>query len=354
MSIFGNFGTVLEDLITSERQAEFSPIVVQKLYERLRRDDYGIVIEGVRHGDLSASLINSPTYNAIPFTSGDNCEIETCDFEVDYSAKVWDLVMAECRHSLCTRTASRKFMALWGQYKAINPEDSEYDFLVEQISDILADVLANSLIAKLFLADPAYTESTINGTTGFISQWELEPSNIVNVTDMVTDPDSITGEEWIAILLKMAEEYGEKSFRSSLASAQFTMDEADARKIVNFLNSTDRQSMYDCSCVDADGLVRAGRFQVQGLMIGGIPVKTIPYKDMVSQFDELVDVDSTLIEPVFAVLTPRTEVQIGTPEEDELNMQDSFYDKKDRKYYFDIGYQFGAMVPSNHFVLARS
>lgn len=353
MAIFGNFGTALEDLITSERQAEFSPIVVEKLYDRLKRDDYGIIIEGVRLGDLSASLVNSPTYNAIPYVTGDACTITSCDISPDYSAKVWDMVMAECRHSLCTRTASRKFMALWGQYKAIRPDDSEYDFLVEQISDILADVLANTLIAKLFLSDVALTSATINGTNGFIAQWKLETANIVNATPLVTDAEDVTGQEWYNIMKAMVEKYQDMPFRKSISEAQFIIDEVAARRIVTFLNNTDQLSAYDCTCVDVDGMVRAGRFQVEGLQILGIPVKTIPYSDMIAAFPDFDD-DGAVVDPIFAVLTPKTEVQIGTPKEDELNMQDSFYDKKDRTYYFDIGYQFGAMIPSNNFVLAQA
>src|SRR5690625_2857782 len=229
MSIFGNFTEALDDLITSERQAEFAPLVAQKLYERLRIDDYGIVIDGVRHGDASVSLIQSPVYNSIPFVSGDSCEITTCDFDVDYEGKVWDLVMAECRYDLCTRKASRKFMALYGQYKAIHPEDSEYDFIVSHMMDILTDILYNSLIAKLFLSDEAYTEDTINGTNGFISQWLLEANNALNVDSLVDDANDVTGEEWIAILNAMKDKYEDMPFRKTIADAQFVIDEVAAR-----------------------------------------------------------------------------------------------------------------------------
>lgn len=354
MSVFGNFGSTLETLITSERQAEFSSIVVDKLYTRLRRDDFGIVIDGVRNGDLSASLIVDATYNAIPYVTGDACTITSCDISPEYSAKVWELVFAECRHTLCTRTATRKFMALYGQYKAIRPDDSEYDFLIEQLTDILTDIIFNSLIAKLFLSDSALTGNTINGTDGFIAQWKLDAGNLYPVTSQVTSVTAITGEEWIKILQGMKEAYESKPFRSTVGQAQFVIDEVAARKIVNFLNAAGNQNVYDCSCIDPDGITRAGRFSVEGLTIGGIPVKTIPYTDMASSFPDLLDQDDDLVQPVFAVLTPKTEVQIGTPNENELEMNESFYDRTTRLYNFDIGYQFGAMIPSNHFILATS
>ena len=352
MAIWGDFQDVLDELITSERQAEFAPIVVEKLYDRLRRDDYGIVIDGVRNGDLSASLVVNDTYNAIPFVAGDSCDIGDCEISPEYTAKQWEIVMAECRYTLCTREASRKFMALWGQYKAIRPDDSEYDFVVEQMSDILSDILVNSLIAKLFLSDKAYTEDTINGINGFISQWKLEADNVLDVSAMVADTEAITGEEWYNVMIAMMEAYeADSTIRRSRKEAQFIIDETGARKIINMLNGADRNSIYDCACLDAEGMVRAGRYSIEGLQVAGIPVRTIPYSDMIAQFDEL----NTLgvpVDPLFAVLTPKTEVQIGTPAMDELEMEDSFYDRKDRTYYFDIGYQFGAMIPSRNFILA--
>lgn len=353
MSIFGNFTLALDDLITSERQAEFAPVVARKLYDQLRIDDYGIIIDGVRLGDASVSLVQEAIYNAIPFVAGDSCDITSCEFDVDYTAKIWDLVMAECRYDLCTRTAERKFMALYGQYKAIRPDDSEYDFIVEQMLEILTDILYNSLVAKLFLSDTALTEDTINGTDGFIAQWMLEADNAYNVDTIVADHNAITGEEWIAILQGMKDAYEAKPFRKTISEAQFILDDVAARKVISFLNLTDKRSMYDCDCITADGIVQADRFSMDGFRVSGIPVKTIPYTDMVAQFDELMATDEP-VNPVFAVLTPKTEVQIGTPNERELRMDDSFYDRKDRTYYFDIGYQFGAMIPSNNFIIATS
>lgn len=352
MSVFTNFNTAVEDIITSERQAEFATLIVDKLYEKLRADDYGIIVDYIRNGDPSVSLILSPIYNALPFVEGDDCSITECDVTPDYTAKKWELVMAECRYPLCTRSAPRQFMALYGQYKAIRPDDSEYDFLIEQMSDILADVLANSLVAKLFLADKAYTEDTLNGTNGFISQWKLEADNILDLTEVAgVTPTALDGEAWYNIAIAMKEKYESMPFKKSIADAQFVLDEVAARQIVNMLNGLERTNMYDCSCLSADGMVRSDRFTVEGLQIAGIPVKTIPYTDMVAQFDELM-VDGDPVNPIFAVLTPKSEVQIGTPREDELDMNESFYDKKDRKFYFDVGYQFGAMVPSNHFIIA--
>ena len=352
MAIFGNFTEALDELITSERQAEFSPVVVQKLYDRLRADDYGIIIDGVRHGDLSVSLVQSAAYNAVPFVNGDSCDIGNCDVTPNYDAKQWEIVMAECRNSLCTRTAQRKFMALWGQYKAIRPDDSQYDFLVEQVSDLLTDLLFNSLVAKLFLADKGYSASTLSGTDGFISQWLLETGNIYDATSAVVDEDDVTGLEWYNILMAMKDQYESKPFRNSISEAQFIIDEVAARKIVTMLNTADRNNVYDCDCITADGMVQADRFKLEGLRIAGIPVKTIPYTDMVSQFPELMN-GTALVNPIFAVLTPKSEVQIGTPNQNELEMNQSFYDPKDRVYYFDIGYQFGAMIPSNNFIIAQ-
>lgn len=351
MSIFGNFGTALESLITSERQAEFATLVQEKLYDKLNIGDFATIVEDVRHGDLSVSLVKEANYNSVKYTDADGCGIDTCDVSVNYSAKVWELVMAECRYPLCTREASRKFMALWNRYKAINPEDSQYDFLVDELTDLLADILANSLVAKAFLSDKEYVEETINGTNGFISQWLLETSNAVDITEIL-GTDLTDGEKWIEALQKMITAYDDSIFRKSLDSAEFIIDEVVARKIVQFLNSKKDLSGYDCSCIDADGITQKGRFTVDGLTISGIPVKVIPYTDMVTQFEDLVDDDGAPLSPIFAVLTPKTEVQLGTPASKELTMSESFYDKKDRMYYFDIGYQFGAMIPSNHFVFA--
>jgi len=362
MTEWTNFSTALDDVISSEQVGLFSTLVSTKTYDKLDAKNFGFLVEGVRTGDAVVNMITNPSYNAIPNVSGANCDITSCDFEPDYEGGNWEIVMAECRYPVCTRSAPKKFMALYQKYKAINPGDSEYDFIIEQMSDIISDILSNSLVAKLFLSNQDLTETTINGVDGWIEQWKDGSGQTLEV---VNGFDTTDGQAWYEAIIAGLEKFETGTYKALADQTAILIDETGARAISNWLNSADNLKGVDCACYDPDGVTTANRFSPSNLQIAGHKIVPVPYAEMAMQFDELQNVygasdpgggvegepDGTLIDPVFAVITPLDNNLIGAPADKELEMNESFYDNKDRTYYFDAGYQYGAVVASGAYVL---
>ena len=44
-------------------------------------------------------------------------------------------------------------MSAYNKYVKIRPDDSEYDFILDQITEMLSDIILNSLLAKIWLSD---------------------------------------------------------------------------------------------------------------------------------------------------------------------------------------------------------
>lgn len=350
MTSWTKFTTALDDIITSEQVGLFSNLVATKTYDKLDAMNFGFLMEDVHTGDAVVNMLVSPQYNAIPNVDGDSCDIGACNYEPDYDGANWVLKMAECRYTVCTREAPKKFLALYRKYKAIRPDDTEYDFIIEHMSEIISDILANSLVAKLFLSNTDLTEDTINGIDGWIEQWKDGNGQFIEV-GAAFDVDD--GEEWYNTIMEGIDLFETGPYKANADSAVIIMDEAAARKIANWLNNADNLKGFDCSCINPDGVTAANRFTYNNLYISGHKVVPVPYTAMATAFDELAP-GGELVDPVFAVITPIENNLIGAPARRELEMNESFYDNMTRSYYFDAGYQYGAMVASGAYVLITS
>ena len=353
MAVQGTFATVFEDIFCSpqaaENRASVSGLIIEKLYDKVDLDRLFTVVSPVRTGDPAVALIYNAVYNAVKNTNALDCAITSCDVEPEYQAKVWAIALAECRHALCTRSLDEKFLAFWGKYKRANPGSDEYDFAVEQISDMLSDLIANTLLAKLWLSDttfqavPGTIDDLLDGIDGFFVQATGDTTNKVDA-----GATKLTGKDLYDKIVEAITLYQGSNFGATLSDAIIYIDRTDAFGLVSWLNGAGRMSGYDCTCIDPDGVVRADRYTVDGFQIHGIEVRTQPFEDMMAQFTEY----STLGVPTFhnfVLITPQSNMLVGTGNEDDLAFFESFYDQKDRTFYFDIGYTYGAIIPTNNY-----
>lgn len=352
MAVQGNFETVFNEIFCSDLAARdaLTGLVVEKLYDKVDLDQLFTVISPVATGDPAATLTYNAVYNAVKNTPATDCTIGTCDVSPEYASKVWAIAIAECRITLCTRALTPKFLAAWGKYKRVNPESDEYDFAVNQVAEMAADLIANTLLAKLWLSDttlqtvPGTVADVLDAIDGFLVQ--IQPA-----TDHMVDAGAspLKGEDLYKKIVDALDLYADNNvWGSTLENAKIYMDRSDARSLVGWLNGAGRNSGYDCTCIDPEGVVRADRYTVEGLTIHGLPVIVQPFEDMMSQFDEY-SIGGVPNFHNLVVITPQENLQVGTPNRDDLAELDYFYDRKDRTYYFDIGYAYGAMVPTDHF-----
>lgn len=354
MAAQGNFAEVMDEVFCSPQAAEngMATLVVEKMYEKIDIDKYFTMVAPVRTGDAAVSLMYPAVYNAIKNTESTGCGISSCDISPEYSAKKWTIALAECRFPLCTRGLDEKFLAFWNSYKRVNPESDEYQFILDQVSDMLADLLVNTLLAKIWFSDttfqltPGAAADTMDGIDGIFAQTTADGTNAVVIPDTV---DMTDGEEIYNQIKAAIVKYQESKFRKSLSESAIYIDELDAIRVVAWLNDIDRKGGVDCLCVDPNGVVRADAFTVEGLTIAGLPVYTQPFRDMMEDIPEYQQ-NNELIYPHYFLIAPKGILLVGSGNADDLHELDHFYDRKDRTHYWDIGYTYGVSVASNHFV----
>lgn len=357
MAVFGNWADAMDDIFCSdqaaENQSQLAELIITRLYDRVDLNELFTMVAPVRTGDPVVGLMYPAVYNAIKNTAGTDCAIAACDVSPEYSAKQWSIVLAECRHGLCTRTMPSKFLAYWGMYKRVDPESTEYEAIIEQIVEMLSDLMVNTLLAKLWLSDTEFQAvegvpaDLLDGIDGFFTQLRTNSDLVIDAgATKLTDGEDIYNHVAAGIA-----KYKRTDFRNTFSDARIYIDEQDADAIVAWLNTLDKASPYNCQCIDPNGVVRGDRFTVEGLTIGGLRVFTQPFEKMMEQFpDEYMDSDDMLYHNIF-VIAPKEILQAGSGNEEDFNVQKVFYDNKDRMFYFDIGYSYGAMVAQDFFIV---
>lgn len=345
-----DFNSIIQDVCIQD--GALSQITIDKLYRKIEAANLFTLTFPVKDGQVTPQISWGANYNAIPYVdteAEDLCAIPNCDFSPAYTRKIWEVVMAECRHTLCARTLSQDFMSAYNKYVRINPDDSEYDFILDQITEMLSDIIMNSLLAKVWLSDKALTTvNTLNGTNGIFAQ--ITALNDAGHCIAVQQDTPITdGETLYNHIIEALGKYEALDEDNTMPAPKLYIDQADARTIVNWLNAMGAKSPYNCECYDADGIVRAGRFTVDGLTIAGVEVKAIPWRKMQKAFAAYTT-GTEAAYPTLILVAPQEILQLGSPDAEELAMLEYFYNKEDRKHKWDIGYQFGISVATDNFV----
>ena len=87
----------------------------------------------------------------------------------------------------------------------------------------------------------------------------------------------------------------------------------------------------------------------------GIPIMPMPEWDAVINNVTVLNGGggaAKRVDPNRALLIAKTNLLIGTEEQDMLSMLDVFYDKKDKKVYIDAEAYLGAAIPQREYILA--
>lgn len=345
MAVQGNFNEVYEDVCILAD--DFRSLVIEKLYQKLGVDEVVSLVAPVTNGSNIPRLAYDANYNSIPYTSGDSCDISICDFSPTWENKQWIIKEAECRYEECMKGLDEKFLQLYNRYKRLNPDSDEYQFVVDQITDMLSDILANSLLAKVWLSDTDNTEDTINGLDGVIAQLKIEQG--AQAYDLPQDATAISGEDWYEHIGNALESYEDADFGEGSENPVIYMDKGDVLKLVRWLNTQDRNKV-NCECIDPDGVVRADRFRPEGLTVHGLRVIAIPYRKMLEAFPTDYEDDGSFIDPNLLVVTPMSNILVGNENNDDLHELKYFYNPDDRKHKWDIGMRFGVTVVSPYFI----
>lgn len=355
-----DFLPLVDDLVSAEN-ATYRALIFNKVFvaSDIARDH--TVVTGVRNGALVPIIDMEPNYNAFPFIDAESCDTTECDLNMNYSGKKWELGLISCRVPICLRTFNDNFLVFWGQYKMLNPAKVDRVYLRTALLQYITDLLVNSFeIAKWrveYFGSKASASTLLNGFDGWFAQAAAVSSLVVPIAknDALTYAlQQMTGQEVYDTLLAMEAKYLEQEWAGE-KPMEYRMSKKMAMTLAAFMNQ-----LKDGAC--CDGVERlnpdniGSRFyDYNKLAFHGIPIKVMP------EWDKIINNVTALnggggtaarVDPNRVLLINKQNLLIGTEEREMLKMLDIFYDKKDKKVYFDLEAYLGASIPLREYILA--
>lgn len=352
---------LIDDLITADGM-DYNKLIFQKAFLASDITKDHTLVTGVRNGTLVPIIDGQPNYNAFPFIDAESCDTVECDLNSNYSAIKWQLGLISCRVPICLRTFNDNFLIFWNSYKMLNPTKAENGtYLRTAILQYITDLLVNSLeVAKWrveYFAEEGNASPLLNGFDGWFAQAASVPSLVVPIAknDAATySAQEMTGEEIYQTLIAMETLYLSQEWAGD-RPFEYRMTKKMAMTLAAYLNQ-----LKDSSCCDGverlnPDNVASKFFYFDQLAFHGIPIKPMP------EWDKIINNVTALnggggnakrVDPNRILLIDKTNLLIGTEERDMLKMLDIFYDKKDKKIYFDLEAYLGAAIPLREYILA--
>ena len=355
-----DFLPLVDDLISAEN-ATYRALIFNKVFIASDIAKDHTVVTGVRNGSLVPIIDMEPNYNAFPFIDAESCDTTECDLNMNYSGKKWELGLISCRVGICLRTFNDNFLVFWNSYKMLNPAKVDRVYLRTALLQYITDLLVNSFeIAKWrveYFGDKASASTLLNGFDGWFAQAAAVPGLVVPIAKnngATFALQQMTGQEIYKLLLAMEALYLEQEWAGD-KPMEYRMTKKMAMTLAAFMNK-----LKDSAC--CDGVERLNPdnlatkfFYFDKLAFHGIPIKPMPEWDkIINKVTPLNGGGGTAarVDPNRVLLINKTNLLIGTEEREMLKMLDIFYDKKDKKVYFDLEAYLGAAIPLREYILA--
>lgn len=350
MALQGNFATAIGDLVTDLVAAD-----IVNINEAIWQETFGVgsfsaahtLLTGRRNGQVQPIVLANDYYGSMPVGDETSCTLNDCDLTPNYSAKEWCLAEYNCRLSICMRTFDEEFLIFWNMYRQ-GLEDPTAEPDAQAFLDYIEQVVRNQVLGTQwrvgYWGDTAATENDlINGCDGFFAQAEAGNGEMVAID--AASPNNPTAEE-IYAAFETAYDYGIQQIWGSQPDLVWKTTYAVAAKLVAWLNKMGDTSMYNCECLDPNGIVGSRRYSVEGLRIFGIPVEAHREIDLSAAAAGQADPEAKFK----AILTRKSNLLIGTNTESKMEGFDLFYDKTDRMIYIDSMVRLGVMIALDEYV----
>lgn len=355
-----DFLPLVDDLASAEN-ADYRKLIFNKVFIASDIAKDHTVVTGVRNGSLTPIIDMEPNYEAFPFINAESCDTTECDLNMNYSGQKWDLGLISCRVPICLRTFNDNFLIFWNSYKMLNPAKVDRVYLKTALLQYITDLLVNSFeIAKWrveYFGDKGSASPLLNGFDGWFAQAQAVPGLVVPIAKNAGATyvaQQMTGQEIYDLLIQMEALYLEQEWAGD-KPMEYRMTKKMAMTLAAFLNK-----LKDSSCCDGverinPDNVASKTFYFDKLAFHGIPIKPMP------EWDKIINKVGVLnggggtaarVDPNRVLLINKSNLLIGTEERDMLKMLDIFYDKKDKKVYFDLEAYLGASIPLREYILA--
>lgn len=340
MAVTTNFDELVElvnDLVTADK-LKLENAIYTRFFEVGDALAGHTVIPGVRQGNIIPIISNAPNYASFPYKNPSDCTLPTCDVDLPFEPKVWDIGTNACRIAICFNGFEENFLLFFGQYKRIFGDADLDTGLIAYITDI---VLKNMEAAKwrqayfgdksLDSGDPNY--ALLRSMNGIFTQAEAGDGHKIEIPENLSG--TLTGDEVYAFL---EQAYNIASLEPWFDPSQmvFEMTAAMGNIFVAWLNTKNDLSQYNCDCIDVSKIGAARTFSIDNLKVFGIPVM------VKREFDGVIN-QLALGYPYRALLTRKDNILFGTSEVDQLNQFRVWYSQDDNQIYIDAGF---SMAPS--------
>lgn len=338
MPIQGNFATTIRQMVTDLVTADKTRIdnaIFQSTFGISDFVRYHTLVTGVRDGSLVPIVLAGNDFGSMPGGDEKACTFNTCDVDINYSTKKWDLGYYDCRIPICMSNFDEDFLIFWNMYrtKMENPlEVPDAQALLDFIISKVENRIKGTQWRVGYLGDAASANALINKNNGYFVQAEAGTGTKINLA--VADPTP----EQIYQALQDAYNAAAGKIWFSETDVVWKMTYAMAAKFVAFLNTKADLSMYNCDCINPDALVSGRRFTIEGLRIFGIPVEVHREIDL-----SMAAVTQTNV--FQALLIRKSNLLIGTNTTDKLDKFRIFYVEKDDMIYIDSAVYMGVSIP---------
>jgi hypothetical protein len=348
MALQGNFATAIGDLVTNLVAAD-----IVNINEAIWQETFGVgsfsaahnLITNRRNGQVQPIVLAQDYYGSMPVGDETSCDLNACDLTPNYSAKEWCLAEYNCRMSICMRTFDEEFLMFWNTYRqGLEDPTSEPD--AQAFLDYIEQTVRSQVLGTQwrvgYWGDTAATENDfINGCDGFFAQAEAGDGEKIDIVVAGAEP---TPEE-IYAAFEAAYDFGVQQVWGSSPDLVWKTTYAVAAKLVAWLNKMGDSSMYNCDCLDPNGITAARRYNVEGLRIFGIPVEAHREIDL-----SMTAAGAVADDKWRALLIRKSNLLIGTNTDSKMEGFDMFYDKTDRMIYIDSMVRLGVMIPLDEYV----
>ena len=346
--VTSNLQTAILDVIeglSANDKTRFANLIWQNGVRGGELADRHTMVTDIRNGDPVIILDNKRNYKSFPATpsgAGNECTLNECDLDVNFSLKTWSLFPYNCRVPICYKSFSRDFLFFFESNTQVLHDLT----LEEQILVFLRDRFEDNMIGATWrmgyfgdtsidAGEPDY--NFFRGVDGFFTQ--AQAGDGIKLAFNQVDP---TGEDAYEALEQAYSEYMASGWSDKPAVWKVTR--RFAALLVRWLNGLKDRSQYNCECFSVDGLTAMRTFTLDGsLMFFGIPV------EVESDLDGVIS-DFNMDRPYRALLTYKTNLVVGVEKDTDLEQFDIWYSKKDNMVYIDGEFRFGAMIPEDNYV----
>lgn len=349
--------SLVDDIVGAEKM-ELNQVLYEDAYENSNLAQEHEIITGVRTGHVIPILNNTPNPDSFPFVDETSCETEECDVGAEWSARRWELGLMECRVGICLRSFNENFLKFFNVYRQTQEGEPNLDSaLLNFINDRFVSNLVIAEWRAAYFGDKTSGSALYNGIDGFFAQATANADHVVTIDEnagATFAEQAIGGEAAYNYLIEMYDRAGDYEWFDP-DMMEFRVTRSMAAKIVTWLNRLGLKAPMNCECIDPNRATARPGFNIEGLTINGIPVRT--YKEWDTIINHSTELnggggDAARVDPHRAILTFRDELLIGTSETDALQSFDIWHSKDDKKVYLEGSSYLGAAIPMNRYLVA--